>query len=177
MTGANLLNVMAFGISVAALVVAVLSTYRQLRMAHLTNQLPVMVELFREYRTYQFLTKEEALWKELPSIDPKVGFSGLPPSIRGTAYEVCNYYQTLSYLASLRITDNGMAILPTHCRVMKTWDAVEPFILQERVLRDDPLAFFNIFEMFVLKVRGTDINKEVARVRRGLHGKAGESPK
>lgn len=162
---------MALVTSVAALAVAVLSSFRQLRMAHLTNQLPVMVELFRDYRSYQFLAMEESLWKELRDLDPKVGFSGLPSSIRGTAYEVCNYYQTISYLSSLRITDNGIAILPTHYRVLKTWNAVEPFILQERLLRDDSLAFFNIFELFVEKVRGTDISMEVAKVRRGLLGR------
>jgi hypothetical protein len=168
MDNSVLLNVLALVASFAALGISVIASYMQIRLSHRANQLPVLVELFREYRSPRFLTEEEQLWKELPQASPDDGFAGLPSPLRDHVLNVSNYYQTLAYLSLLGVVDDKVAVLPLHYRALKTWQAIEPFVLRERIIRGDELAFFNVLEEFIRKVRRVDIARQVEEVRRAF---------
>jgi hypothetical protein len=72
----------------------------------------------------------------------------------------------VAYLSLLGVADDKLAILPLHYRLTRTWRSIEPFVLSERRLRNDPLAFFNVLEAFVERVQAVDISEEVQAVRK-----------
>jgi hypothetical protein len=153
------LNIMALVISLAALAVSSLFAIRQIGAARNANQLPIMNDIFGEIRSAQFRRQEEILWDKLPTLGHDVAYSQLPDDLREAADNVYLTYLMLAYVVSLRIVDRKLAILPVHYRVVRTWDVVSPFVVQERKLRGYELSFLNLLESFVEFIKRQDIQR------------------
>lgn len=163
------LNVVALVISLAALGVSSFFAIKQVNTAHHANQLPIVIDIYREIRSPQFRQQEETLWNRLPALERNTSFSHLPKDLKDAAYDVCYAYLMLAYLVSLRIIDRRLAILPIHYRIIRTWEVVQPFVLQERDARGDELSFLNLLESFVDLVKRQDISYIVKEVGRSFN--------
>jgi hypothetical protein len=158
------LNVTTLVISLIALAVSSIFAVRQINAAHHANQLPIINDILREVRSSKFLREEQLLWQKLPALRSDVRFSHLPEDLREAAYDVCFAYLMVAYLVSLKIIDRRLAILPIHYRIIRTWDAVAPLVVEERRHRGDELSFLNLLESFVEFVRRQDIQSIVDEV-------------
>lgn len=158
------LNIAALAISFTALIISSFFAVRQSSSAHHSNQLPIINDIFKEIRSSQFREQEESLWESLPTLGQNIGFSQLPKGLRDEAYNVSFTYLMLAYLVSMRILDRRLAVLPIHYRIVRTWEAIEPFVMQEREIRGDQLSFLNLLESFVGFVKRQDILRIVEQV-------------
>jgi hypothetical protein len=117
------------------------------------NQLPVVIDLFRELRADTFITREQEIWHSLPgNEDPSKGFGGIPTPLRTYAYDICLYYQTVAYLVNFKLLDHELAYTALHYRILRTWSSVEPFVRGERAIRGGENTFLNSFETFAKSV-------------------------
>jgi hypothetical protein len=162
------LNLAALVASLAALAISSVLALRQVQLSRNANQLPVAVDFLWRMRPPEFLRQEEVLWQELPQQDQDLPFSGLPQPLRNQAQEVATFYQTVSYIVALGVVDERLAILPLQYRAPKTWAAVRPFVVNERVRRNDPRSFLNAFEDFVHLIRATDVASLSEQLSRNL---------
>jgi hypothetical protein len=145
-----LFNVVALVASLAALLVSALLTVRQSNLMHGANQLPIVIELFREIRANHFLVREHQLWQDLPGEhDPELGFIGMPEPLRSHMYDVCTLYQSVAYLVIFDVLDADLAYKALYYRMRRTWTVVEPFVQGERRLRGGADTFLNSLERVI----------------------------
>jgi hypothetical protein len=112
--------------------------------------------------------KEFYVWENLPGQDPVKGFSQLEEPLRGYAYEVGTYYQSLSYVATYGIADWRFIAVQTEHRVLHTWDIIDKHVRGERLIRQNENSFLNTYEHFAGKVRDADLVDAAERLyRRG----------
>jgi hypothetical protein len=141
------LNIAALLASFLALSISSFLALRQSRLMRDANQLPVVIDLFRELRADTFIVREQEIWKSLPgNQDPSKGFGGIPDPLRTYVYDVCLFYQTVAYLVNFKMIDDRLAYTALHYRILRTWSAVELFVYGERVLRGGERTFLNSFE-------------------------------
>jgi hypothetical protein len=141
------LNIVALLASFLALAVSSFLALRQSRLMRDANQLPVVIDLFRELRADTFITREQEIWNSLPGDkDPSKGFEGIPAPLRTYVYDVCLFYQTVAYLVNFKMIDDKLAYTALHYRILRTWSSVEEFVYGERRLRGGKNTFLNSFE-------------------------------
>ena len=118
----TVLNIAALCASILALAVSSFLALRQSRLMRHANQLPVVIDLFRELRADTFITREQKIWSTLPGDqDPSKGFGGIPTPLRTYVYDVCLFYQTVAYLIKFKMIDEGLAYTALHYRILRTW--------------------------------------------------------
>jgi hypothetical protein len=162
----NLLNIAAIIISFVALAVSSFLAIRQSLAAKQANRIPVFIDLFKDARNPEFRDRERSLWRDLNEHEPSLGFSGLPKGQRHDAEIVCSYYSTLAYCVTIGIAEHDLAVIPVYYRLLRTWEAVYPFVRAERKIRNDGGSFLTLLEDFVAEAKLTDIHsleKEASR--------------
>ncbi|GAA0925885.1 MULTISPECIES: DUF4760 domain-containing protein [Streptomyces violaceusniger group] len=167
-TDTLVMNVVTLLISLIAVGVTAIFSVRQVRLMTHANKLPVVLDLFKEWRDPEFVRREQRLWERLPP-EPSAerGFSGLEEPLRSDAYEVCTYYQMLAYLVAFDVIEEDLIFLAVHYRLLKTWEVVEPYVLAERRARGDFYSFMNFFEELALMTS----QKSTADVYRSVRGR------
>ena len=119
-------------------------------------------------RSSEIRQREELVHAELPSHDPKLGFSNLPEPLHSYAHQVSSYYNMIGYLVMLRVVDERIAILPLHYRALKTWRLVKPYVYGERALRNNSHSFMNALEAFAMKMESMDIAALMEKAERSI---------
>jgi hypothetical protein len=157
----TVLNVAALLASLLALAILSFLALRQSRLMRDANQLPVVIDLFRELRADTFIMREQEIWRSLPGDqDPDQGFGGIPTPLRTYVYDVCLFYQTVSYLVKFKMIDDRLAYTALHYRVLRTWSSVELFVRGERALRGGRNTFLNSFEEVAEAMRREHIRRD-----------------
>lgn len=129
------------------------------------NQLPVVIDLFRELRADTFITREQEIWRSLPGHqDPSKGFGGIPAPLRTYVYDVCLFYQTVSYLVKFRMIDDSLVYTALHYRILRTWSSVEPFVQGERIIRGGENTFLNSFEEVAESIHNQHLRRDGSTV-------------
>src|SRR6266568_4157119 len=152
--------------TVGASLIAVLLSFRALRLGNNANQIPVVVGLISIYCDPKFVRKEEYLWEHMKDSETRLGFTGLPDPIKDYAIEVGQYYQSLALLVEFGIADRELVTLQSQYRAIRTWDAIAAHVRGERNLRGGEYTFFNTFEVFVAKLGeldAADINERMRK--------------
>lgn len=143
----TILNVAAITASLLALAVSSFLALRQSRLMRHANQVPVVIDLFRELRADTFITREQQIWSSLPGdMDPSGGFAGIPEPLRTYVYDICLFYQTVAYLFIFKMIDDKLVYTAFHYRILRTWSSVAPFVRGERAIRGGENTFLNSFE-------------------------------
>ena len=155
------LNIAALFASLLALALSSFLALRQSRLMRHANQLPVVIDLFRELRADTFITREQEVWHSLPgNEDPSKGFGGIPTPLRTYAYDICLYYQTVAYLVNFKMLDSELAYTALHYRVLRTWSSVKPFVHGERIIRGGEDTFLNSFEKFAKSISKRHVERD-----------------
>ena len=163
------LNIITLVIALAALAVSSLFAIRQIGTARNANQLLVVNEILREFWSSKFRHQEELLWDKIKDQGEDVAYSQLPDNLREAADNVCSTYLMLAHVVSLRMVDRKLAILPISYRVVRTWEAVSPFVVRERKLRGpEGSFFFSVLESFVEFIKRQDIQSIVKELNEPL---------
>jgi hypothetical protein len=162
----SVLNLAAALASVAAVLTSTFLAMLALRYSKNANHMPVIIELFKEHRSAEFVAKEQFVWREMPRQDPTRGFTKLPKRTKAHVTDVALFYLMISYLSEYRISDQEMLALQVHYRLLRTWEAIEPHVRQERSFRGGEFTFLNTLEVFVERVRALDTEAIARRMFR-----------
>jgi len=163
-----ILNLIAALATVAAVLSSTFLAIQALRYSRNANQMPVIIELFKEHRSAEFLKKEQLVWQEMPRQNPAKGFTGLPRKTRSRATDVALFYLMIAYLSEYRICDQELLALQVQYRLLNTWHSIEPYVRQERILRGGEYTFLNTLEVFVARVRALDSDAIAHRMFRQI---------
>ena len=163
----SLFNAVTITASIVALITSIVFALRQSRLMRYASDIPVMIDLFDEFRSSDFVRRERYVWTALGSdADPAQGFQGMPDDVYESAYNVCAYYQMVAYLVAFGRLDSRLAILPLHYRAIRTWSVVKPYVEGERILRGDRYSFLNFFEDFALMCEKVSLDDLYLPIRR-----------
>ena len=134
MDAGNLMNVMALGTSVAALLSSVFFSGRQLRISQTANNTMVAVEMLsRERRTDEFMDSEDYVLHRLTTEHaPDEGVYALPIEARRHVTRIALYYNSLGQLAANRAVDPWLVVSTAAYRTRQAWTILEPYVRAER---------------------------------------------
>jgi hypothetical protein len=158
-------NVATLLISVTAFVVSVWVNARQIRLAEGGNQLPVVLEAFRESRGPAWLPAEEYVLGELAQAhSPEHGHRGLPAEVRAHTATIGLFYDDLGKLVAHGVVAKELVIGAYGTTVVRVWDELAPFVYAERRLYGS--HFWIYFEHLAALTAATDIEAVYRDLRR-----------
>lgn len=149
-------------IALAALVVSLLAlglssclSFLHLRSLRNANHVPVAIELLtRDFGREDFQAKEQAVLAGLKLIDKDTPLSQLPQPLRGAAYTVSSFYDSMGIMVAFGCIDELLVISTINFRIRRIWAALEPHIQAERVDRQSP--FLDFLEDLACRVTAND---------------------
>lgn len=157
-------------VSVVALGVSGIVSFRQLRLTEHANTLPVLVDLFREHRTVRLAHARRIVNRRLPTYDLSGGLEGLPDEERDLVRELAWYYDNLGALVTHGVVDIEPVSGYLGGSVITCWEIMEPLVRAERAKRarnglPDPNRWQEYFENLYHLVRETPAERARASTR------------
>jgi len=126
-------DVLALVISLIALTVSAYLAARQTKTAAAGYALPVVLEVFDQFRTPEFFTARQYVYHRLNvEFDPPVALVDLPVDVQTTVRLVAGRYDDLGKLVAHGIIDEDLIIGSNGTATRKVWAAVKPFVLLDR---------------------------------------------
>ncbi|WP_406481300.1 hypothetical protein [Streptomyces sp. NBC_01615] len=133
MDGSLMLNLLALGVSVTALATSIAMSRGQLRLAHNSNVLPIIIDMFKETRSPDFLRSVEYIRTELgPQHPHRDGYRNLPPEPREHIRRVGQFYDDVGKLVAHGVVDEHLVLGSYSVNVQRMWEALSPYIYNER---------------------------------------------
>jgi hypothetical protein len=153
MDASLVLSIVGLAVSLAAAGISALLLIRQIKFQRHANQVPVAISLGQEYRSEDFQRAQDYVLNVLPSEhEASLGVTGLPEDARQHVHQVVAYFTGLAGLVFFDIADEEFVIGILGYRINKAWDVLEPYIVQERKLQNNP-DFLVFFEDLVCRIR------------------------
>jgi hypothetical protein len=172
----SILGLASVSIAVGALAVATWQARATARSAERSHALPVVSEIFGEFRSAEFRASIHYLIANVPPTRGEHGFSSLPTEWREKAYETCYFFDYLGALVEFGIIREELAISLWGTVIIQIWMAAEPFIIMERSHRKNTYppgispGFLVYYEDLVCRIRdrgGQDAARRIQQ-RSGL---------
>ncbi|MFF0737747.1 hypothetical protein ACFYVK_39810 [Streptomyces chartreusis] len=133
MDGSVALNVLALIVSVGALVTSFAAARRQLRLAHHSNLLPIVLDLFRETRTLEFSRSVEYIRDRLALDHPADnGYRNLPEEVKVHIRRVGLFYDDVGKLVAHGIVDERLILGAYGNAICRTWQTLAFYVYAER---------------------------------------------
>ena len=115
MNSSSILNVIAVVVAFGALTVSLVFAIRQTRIMLQANQLPVFIDLMREFRSENFQQAQHYVLHRLGSENSsEKGMRGLPDEARFAAATVTSFFSVFGYLVAAEIISEQSAIVAHH---------------------------------------------------------------
>jgi hypothetical protein len=130
--GGDIFSLASVAIAFFAVAVATWQVRSSARSAERTHTLPVVSEVWRQFRSSEFRASVNYLILTIPVPHGDHGFNSLPKGWRDKAYEVCYFFDYLGALVQFDIIREDLAISLWGTAIIQAWQAVEPFIAMER---------------------------------------------
>jgi hypothetical protein len=144
-------------VSLLALSLSSYLSVLHLKSLRSANHLPVAIELLtRDLGREEFQSKEHAVLIGLQSIDRDTPLSQLPQPLRGAAYNVSSFYDSMGIMVAFGCIDELLVVSTINYRVRRMWTALEPHIRAERLVRQSP--FLDFLEDLACRVTSRDPN-------------------
>jgi hypothetical protein len=148
------LNLATLAISLTALVISMLLTLRQIRVANGGNHLPVVIDAFKETRSAAWFQAQEYVLTTLAKEhQPDCGHRGLPEQARTHATTIGLFYDDLGKLVAHDMIDQSLVIGSYGTNIVRLWDALAPYVYTER--QEHRLHFWIYFEDLAARTAAT----------------------
>ncbi|MBB5079508.1 hypothetical protein [Nonomuraea endophytica] len=129
-----ILNAVAIGLSVLALLSSVYFAFQQVTSMKRANYVPAYLALLDVFRSPTFHEHHRYVVQRLGAEhDPALGISGLPAEAQEAVYDVAFFLHNFVILERLGIIDDRY-LMTLNDRVVRTWQAIAPFVHREREL-------------------------------------------
>jgi hypothetical protein len=125
-------------IAVITSVVSAVIVYKQTHVLKQTNMLPIVIDMFKEFRSPEFKHHQEYIYNQLTQeCDPqKTGYTKLPEAARIHVIVVSHFFDNLGLLVASGIVSEDLVLSFLGGPVISTWNLLEPYIYQERKWRN-----------------------------------------
>ncbi|MEJ2865333.1 hypothetical protein WCD58_29520 [Actinomycetospora sp. OC33-EN07] len=121
-------------------------TTRQLRVARQANHIDAVRLLLSEFRDASFYRHYRLVIDDLRANYPaNTPLSDLKAEHQNAVIDVAHYYQSIVGMIAFDILDEGKVMAVAHGRLTSTWDAIESFVLAERLAH--PRTERNLFSI------------------------------
>jgi hypothetical protein len=148
------LNLAALAISLTALVISILLTLRQIRVASGGVHLPVVLQAFNHSRSPEWFEAQEYVLTSLAhEHQADHGWRGLPDQARTHANTIGLFYDDLGKLVAHGMVDQRLVIGSYGTNIVGLWDALAPYVYTER--RKHALHFWIYFEDLAARTAST----------------------
>jgi hypothetical protein len=127
-------------IATTAVAVSVWQVHTGRRSVDRTNCLPVISKAFDEFRSDAFQGHLRNVWSHSRATVPKDGFQALPDDWRASAYVVAYFFEYLGVLVAYKLVPEEFVIDFSSNLILRSWDALQPFIEAERTFRGQQTA-------------------------------------
>jgi hypothetical protein len=146
-------NVITIAVAFGALIVSLFFAMRQTGIMRQSNQLPVFVDMVREFRSEEFQRYEQYILRDLgPNNNPELGVMKLPDEARLAVLTIQSFFGTLATLITEGFISEEAAVLLLGYRANELWEKLEPFVIGEREIRGNG-EFSCYYEDFVCRIR------------------------
>lgn len=126
-------NLFALALSAVALVTSVVTARRQLLLAHNSNVLPVIIEMFKDTRQAEFQKAIEYVGNRLAAEHgPDNGYRNLPPEPKGHIRRIGLFYDDVGKLVAHDVVDERLVIGAYGSNVVRMWEVLAPYVYSER---------------------------------------------
>jgi hypothetical protein len=153
------MNIAALVLSILAVSISVLVSYRQLTLARHSNTLPVLVDFFRDHRSDRLAEAREFIFNDLSNYDLSQGLAALPADKQQLVRELAWFYDNLGALVAHNVVDVAPVSGYLGVSVILTWEKLEPLVQAERTKRTpsgvDPNRWQAYFENLYRLIRET----------------------
>jgi hypothetical protein len=147
-------NLFAVVLSIVALCSTTLTAVRQTVLMNRSNHLPAYLAMLDEFRSVEFNDHYLYVTEQLRSEhDPLLGLRDLPVRARGAIYDIGYFFQNFVALRRLEIVDDQI-LTSMNFRIIRVWQAIEPFILREReLMAADGMQLMEVLEYYARTAR------------------------
>lgn len=122
-------------LSIIAIAISLYIGFRQIAQFRRVNHFPVVANLLADFRNADFHVKYNYVVTKLRSEHPTVlGIMNLPEGARSDVIDIAFYFQTFASLRRFKILRESKNLGNLYRRTIDVWDAIEPYVLQERVM-------------------------------------------
>lgn len=130
-------------LSIVSLAVSGMLALRQLRTATDGYALPVVLNVFSQFRSQEFFEAQQYVFYQLNrDFEEPIAYTQLPLESRSKVRAVAGLYDDLGKLVAHRIIREELIIGSNGVAVRRIWEAVEPFVLKERQKRKSNLWIY-----------------------------------
>lgn len=153
------MNIVALVLSIVAVLVSVLFSYRRETLARHSNTLPVLVNFFSDHRSDRLAEAREFVYKDLSQYDLSQGLAALPEDKQRLVRELAWFYDNLGAMVAHNVVEVGPVSGYLGVSVILSWEKLEPLVQAERAARTpsgiDPERWQAYFENLYHLVRET----------------------
>jgi hypothetical protein len=163
-------NVLAIAIAASALLASSLLAVQQVGLMFRANHIPVYMAIFSEFRSLKFQDHCAFITDRLGQeyVAKERGISGLPDEAREAVWDVAGLFVEISTLRLMGAIDRRIDSL-VQVWLPPIWEALAPFVYEERRRRGVSNMFLRSLEAFAADVASLpkgSINTHIERHRR-----------
>jgi hypothetical protein len=163
-------NVLAIAIAASALLASSFLAVQQAALMHRANHVPVYLEFFSEFRSLKFQDHCSFIVNHLSQefVAEKVGISELSPEAREAVWDVGGLFTEMATLRLMGAVDRRVDSM-VQVTLPAVWNALAPFVYEERRRRGVSKMFWRALEEFAMDVASLpegSINAHIERHRR-----------
>lgn len=166
---AVVLNAASLALSIVAIALSALLTYRQMKIMNTANRLPILLDFFREVREPEFRRSQRVMYERLPECSPERGLSGLPEDVRSSVLPIVQYYDNLGALVGNKLVTPEVVLSVYSDPVDRCWRLVYPFLAREREIRSQSeygVFFEHIAALAQMNRKGSLVRRDLRLLRR-----------
>ena len=131
----SVFSTVSLTIAIIALTVATWQARASARSAERTHALPIISEVFREFRSPQFRNSMSSLLIDVRKQTSTKGFRAQSKAWQDNAYRVCYFFDYIGALVHTGLIREELAISLWGSPTIMVWRAIEPLIYRERKYR------------------------------------------
>jgi hypothetical protein len=140
MDASTVVNLGSLLFSLLAVAVSAAFALRQSKLMRDTNLVPVVIDLFQDFRDPEFKAHlsyiQHKLWDDCPPADH--GMTDLPNEARGHAYAVLKFFDTVGLLVAHGVVNELVPLGAMGGSILRAWARIGPYLKNERIRRQDP---------------------------------------
>lgn len=143
MDSKTVITVVTITISIVSLAVSGILALRQVRTATDGYALPVVLNVFSQFRTQEFFEAQQYIFHQLHrDFEEPAAYTDLPLDARSMVRMVAGLYDDLGKLVAHGIVREELVIGSNGTQARRIWEAVEPYVLEERRKRKSNLWIY-----------------------------------
>jgi hypothetical protein len=131
----EIISLVSVTLALIAICISAWQARLNIRHARHSRSLPVIAEIFREWRSEEFRKSVRNLLALSPRQVEGRDFLNLPGDCREDAFKVCYFFDYIGTLVAFGIISEDIVISTMGTQIMQVWSAMYPVIRSERERR------------------------------------------